>query len=286
LPFANATGDARSDTLALRLGQKTADYLGKYSWLRAIGRSGGGTKSSADPIAAALELSADYVVTADVDSGRDSPRATFHVDDAHSGARVWSQTLAPILEDPKSGAAEKEIAGSLAQSAIFNAELTRANDVGVASLPGHGPQIAAGLVNTIRTTGSIAMVVVTGWLMQRTARRKAFLQVYAGLTVAALLAPTLSATWTAMLIFAVLSGAAYGIFASVDLAIITQVLPTRDSAGRDIGVLAVTGAAPQLIAPAIGGLLIHNLGYGPLFAFAALMTLAVGGVSVLIRSLD
>jgi Na+/melibiose symporter-like transporter len=98
--------------------------------------------------------------------------------------------------------------------------------VGVASLPGHGPQIAAGLVNTIRTTGSIAMVVVTGWLMQRTARRKAFLQVYAGLTVAALLAPTLSATWTAMLIFAVLSGAAYGIFASVDLAIITQVLPT------------------------------------------------------------
>jgi MFS family permease len=89
-----------------------------------------------------------------------------------------------------------------------------------------------------------------------------------------------------MLIFAVLSGAAYGIFASVDLAIITQVLPTRDSAGRDIGVLAVTGAAPQLIAPAIGGLLIHKLGYGPLFAFAALMTLAVGGVSVLTRSLD
>jgi MFS family permease len=158
--------------------------------------------------------------------------------------------------------------------------------VGVASLPGHGPQIAAGLVNTIRTTGSIAVVVVTGWLMQRTARGKAFLQVYAGLTVAALLVPTLSATWTAMLIFAVLSGAAYGIFASVDLAIITQVLPTRDSAGRDIGVLAVTGAAPQLIAPAIGGLLIHKLGYGPLFAFAALMTLAVGGVSVLTRSLD
>jgi hypothetical protein len=53
---------------------------------------------------------------------------------------------------------------------------------------------------------------------------------YAGLTAAALLAPALSATWTAMLIFAVLSGAAYGIFALVDLAIITQVLPARDSA--------------------------------------------------------
>jgi hypothetical protein len=30
----------------------------------------------------------------------------------------------------------------------------------------------------------------------------------------------------------------------------------------------------QLIAFAIGGLLINNLGYGPLFGFAALLTLA------------
>ena len=129
LPFANATGDAKNDPLALRLGQKAADYLGKYGWLRAIGRSGGAAKAAADPIAAARELGADYVVTGEIDSGSDSPRATFRVDDAHSGARVWSQTLAPIIEDPKSGAAEEEIAGragALMQSAIFNTELTRA----------------------------------------------------------------------------------------------------------------------------------------------------------------
>jgi hypothetical protein len=58
------------------------------------------------------------------------------------------------------------------------------------------------------------------------------LQVYAGLTAAALLAPALSATRTAILIFAALSGAAY-----------SQVLPARDSAGRDIDLLGVTGAA-------------------------------------------
>jgi adenylate cyclase len=129
LPFANATGDVKNDALALRLGQKTADYLGKYGWLRALGRSGGAAKGGADPVASARELDADYVVTGEVDSGADSPRATFHVDDAHSGARISSQTLAPILEDPKSGAAEEEIAGragSLMQDAIFNAELTRA----------------------------------------------------------------------------------------------------------------------------------------------------------------
>jgi adenylate cyclase len=129
LPVVNATGDAKNDALALRLGQKAADYLGKYGWLRAIGRPGGATKSGADPVAAEREIGGDYVVTAEVDSGADSPRATFHVDDAHSGARVWSQTLAPILEDPKSGAAEEEIAGRagwLMQGAILNAEVTRA----------------------------------------------------------------------------------------------------------------------------------------------------------------
>jgi TolB-like protein len=129
LPFVNATGDAKNDALTLRLGQKAADYLGKYTWLRAIGRPGGAAKSGADPVAAGRELNTDYVVTGEVDSGGDAPRATFHVDDAHSGARVWSQTLAPILEDPKSAAAEEELAGragSLMQGAIFNADLTRA----------------------------------------------------------------------------------------------------------------------------------------------------------------
>jgi adenylate cyclase len=128
-PLANATGDAKNDALTLRLSQKAADYLGKYTWLRAIGRSGGVAKPAADPIASARELGADYVVTGEVDSGADSPRATFHVDDAHSGERIWSQTLAPILEDPKSGSAEEEIAGragSLMQGTIFNTELTRA----------------------------------------------------------------------------------------------------------------------------------------------------------------
>jgi adenylate cyclase len=129
LPLLNATGDAKNDALALRLGQNVADYLSKYTWLRTIGRSGGAAKSAADPIAAGQQLGADYIITAEIDSGADAPRATFHVDDFHSGARVWSQTLAPILEESKSGAAEDELAGragSLANEAILVTERGRA----------------------------------------------------------------------------------------------------------------------------------------------------------------
>ena len=64
----------------------------------------------------------------------------------------------------------------------------------------------------------------------------------------------------------------------------SHVLPARDSAGRDIGLLAV--AAPQLLAPGLGGMLIHNFGYTTLFAFGAFVTLFVGGVSAFIRSLE
>jgi MFS family permease len=106
------------------------------------------------------------------------------------------------------------------------------------------------------------------------------------MTAAAFIVPIVSSTWTAMLIFSVLGGAAYGVFASVDLAIMSQVLPARDSTGRDIGLLAVAGAAPQLLAPGLGGMLIHSFGYTTLFAFGAFVTLFVGGVSAFIRGLE
>ena len=56
----------------------------------------------------------------------------------------------------------------------------------------------------------MAALALTRWLMQLTNRRKLFLQIYAGMTAAAFLVPIVSSTWTGMLIFAVLSGAAYG----------------------------------------------------------------------------
>ena len=94
-----------------------------------IGSSGGAVKSTAEPVAAGRELGADYAVTGDVESGGDALRVTLHVDDVHSGAQVWSQTLSPILEEAKSGAAEDELAGragSLMNETIMVGEQRRA----------------------------------------------------------------------------------------------------------------------------------------------------------------
>jgi adenylate cyclase len=128
-PFANTSGDTKNDSLALRIGQKATDYLVKFTLLHTMGSWSGAAKSAADPIVAGRELGAAYVVTGNVESGTGALRATFQVNDAHSGARIWSQTLAPILEDPKSGASEEELAGraaALMKEAILVAENARA----------------------------------------------------------------------------------------------------------------------------------------------------------------
>jgi TolB-like protein len=128
-PFANTSGDTKNDALALRIGQKATDYLVKFTLLHTIGSWGGAARSAADPVVAGRELGAAYVVTGNVESGTGALRATLQVNDAHSGARIWSQTLAPILEDPKSGASEEELAGraaALMKEAILVAETARA----------------------------------------------------------------------------------------------------------------------------------------------------------------
>jgi adenylate cyclase len=108
LPFANATGDPRYYTLSERIGQKTRDAASNATILRIVGRTGGG---AADPIEAGWQLNADYVISGNVEAGGDALRVTFQFGDVHSGARVWSQTISPVIENPNTAAAEAEVAG-------------------------------------------------------------------------------------------------------------------------------------------------------------------------------
>jgi adenylate cyclase len=133
LPFANATGNPQHDALAQRIGQKTRDAASNATIWRIIGRSGGAAASTAEPIDAGRQLSADYVVTGNVEAAGDALRVTFQVDDVHSGARVWSRTVSPVLESAGAAAAEAEVAGhaeALLSEAILEAERARLSSAG------------------------------------------------------------------------------------------------------------------------------------------------------------
>jgi MFS family permease len=156
--------------------------------------------------------------------------------------------------------------------------------VGSSGLPGGSAEVATGLFNTIRTIASVASLVATGWVLQRTELRRAFFVAYSILMAIGMAWAAISPSWAAMVGFAVLSGVAWGIFASVDLAIVSHVLPSRRSAGRDIGILAVASALPQLIAPGLGAAVIATFGYPWLFALGAALTISSGLVAMQLRS--
>jgi hypothetical protein len=64
------------------------------------------------------------------------------------------------------------------------------------------------------------------------------------------------------------------------MALITRVLPRGADAGKDMGVINIANAGPQILAPTIAGWIVAAGGYAALFPVAALVSL-IGAVGVL-----
>lgn len=172
----------------------------------------------------------------------------------------------------------------IAQFAINNYLLYILQDhVGAAGLPGGDPRFAAGALNACRVLATVATISLGYFLANRTARRRVFAQSYAVIMAIAMLIPILSPNWTGMLAFGILGGAASGLYSSIDLTLMSRVLPNPDAAGRDLALLVMAGAAAQFVAPLLGSLLIGVFGYDALFAAAAAVTLGAGAVTLFIR---
>jgi hypothetical protein len=77
-------------------------------------------------------------------------------------------------------------------------------------------------------------------------------------------------------IVAALFGLGYGAYMAVDWALGIDVLPAGESAAKDMGIWHVSMVLPQMIAPAISGVILNAFkssslltGYTVIFAFAA-----------------
>ena len=134
------------------------------------------------------------------------------------------------------------------------------------------------------TLTSILTTVVFGWISDRTGRRKAIVWVSALLSAGGLIIAAVSPDLTTFLIAMALVGGAQGAFVSVDIAMMTEVLPTFDEAGKDLGIVSLSFQVPQVLVPviAIPLLAIGGTGenYSALF-IAAIVFGVLGGLSVL-----
>lgn len=155
-------------------------------------------------------------------------------------------------------------------------------------------QAAANL--TIARMSSVTFVtlviagLLSGWLSDRLGRLKPLVFV-AGLVMAvAELAPLLSPDLRGMFLYAGLIGIGYGAFMSVDLALMTHVLPPstagEDSTGKDLGILTTAINVPQILSPVMAAALLHATGnnYPLLFVVAAVFVVAGACFVLPIRS--
>jgi MFS family permease len=87
------------------------------------------------------------------------------------------------------------------------------------------------------------------------------------------------AAWSVVVVCALALGAGYGAFQSVSQALSMVVLPSPANAGRDLGIINIASAVPQVIGAPIAGLVVAGAGgYRGLFVFAGLLALAAAMV--------
>ena len=93
-----------------------------------------------------------------------------------------------------------------------------------------------------------------------------------------------------MLLFALISGFAFGIYDSLGLELVMDSLPDPRRAGHDLGIYALANSAGLALAAIIGALLVnafeHSFGYYLLFPSAIVMVLLAGIVTLTTKSAE
>jgi len=124
----------------------------------------------------------------------------------------------------------------------------------------------------------VGAALAAGWLSDRLARRKPLVFVGSFIMALAVAAPLLAPSLQGMVLYAGLIGLGYGAFMSVDLALMTQVLPESrgESTGRDLGILTTAINIPQILSPVFSAWLLSISGhdYRSLFIASAAFILA------------
>jgi MFS family permease len=143
------------------------------------------------------------------------------------------------------------------------------------------------LLIVIYTVATVLTVVVGGVISDRTGRRKPSVIVSGYVMAVAALILAFWPTWTGAIVAAVILGLGFGVYLSVDQALITQVLPAADDRARDLGVINIANSAPQVLGPAIAFPLVSYLGgYPTLFLGAAAVTILGSVLVTRIRGIE
>ena len=148
--------------------------------------------------------------------------------------------------------------------------------------PGHKAEDGLIILILVYLAGVAATAVAGGVISDRTGRRKLPVTVAGLVMAAAAVLLALWPAWPSAIAAAALAGLGFGVYLSVDAALVTQVLPSAAGRAKDLGLINIASTGPQVIGPAIAAPLVSLGGYTSLYLTVAVVV--VTG-SVLVRQI-
>jgi MFS family permease len=144
----------------------------------------------------------------------------------------------------------------------------------------------AAQIGVVLLLGVLISALASGVLSDRIGRRKPFI-IWASVVMAiGLVVPLVMPTTTGILIYSFLLGLGFGAYISIDLALMTEVLPASltsgaSSAGRDLAILGLATTLPQALSPSIAAGLVSVTGGYPVLFISGIVFVVLGALAVI-----
>ena len=137
------------------------------------------------------------------------------------------------------------------------------------------PEGGVFVLTVVYAVCSVLTTVVSGRASDRLRRRRVFVSVSGVVMAGATAMLALFPVWPVAIAGAAVLGLGFGVFVAVDYAVLTEVLPDLEDSGRDLGVINIAAALPQVVAPVVAAPVVASVGgYPALYLLAAAATFA------------
>lgn len=137
----------------------------------------------------------------------------------------------------------------------------------------------------------LVFALVTGPLSDRIGKVRVFVMGASFIMAAALVILAFSRDVGMVTVAAIVMGAGFGSYTAVDLALISRVLPRPEDRAKDLGVVNIANALPQVLAPVAAGVLVtalrpvgYDVAYQTLYLAGAVLTVLGAVLVVRIKS--
>ncbi|MEV0341797.1 MFS transporter [Nocardia sp. NPDC050713] len=135
------------------------------------------------------------------------------------------------------------------------------------------PQEVIPVIGVIGLAGVVLSNLVAGPLSDKVGRRKPFVFGASVVMALALALPWVWPTLTSWFIMVAVLSLGFGMYGAIDTALMSEVLPSEQSFGKDLGVINIAATLPQTISPACAGAIITVFGYAGLFPVGIVLSL-------------